>query len=196
MDQNIRRRGPVVRVLANIRPGDAPGGINNKHRWGGDAIPQQVEHAVSIGHGVIGIGQDRIVRLHDLMPSPARVTRLERPAPESRPCARGTGHTLLATRRVACGTGLRSARDKRPAPRMTCHDNRSGERPGRSPVARLKSGAVRRPEGFCKPFGSARETSSGVTYSANLSSVSGPTCRARTMPSASRNTVVGMPRTW
>ncbi len=56
--QDLPGRRPVVRVVADVRPDNAPGRINDKHGRCRHAVAQQVKHAVGICHGVICVGQD------------------------------------------------------------------------------------------------------------------------------------------
>lgn len=60
MSQDFTGGTSIVSVFSNVRPGNAPGRVNDKHRWRSDAITKQIEHAIRIGYGVTGIRQDGI----------------------------------------------------------------------------------------------------------------------------------------
>lgn len=57
---------PVVRIFADVRPDDAPTWVNDKYRWRRHAVAQQVEHAIGVRHGMIGIGQNRKTCIDEL----------------------------------------------------------------------------------------------------------------------------------
>lgn len=54
-------------MLANIRPRNLSGRVDDKHCRGSNAIPEQIEHAISVGHSMIGVGQDRVIGLDELI---------------------------------------------------------------------------------------------------------------------------------
>jgi len=66
MRQDDGRSRPVVRVCADIRPHNQAALVDDKDGRRGQAIAQQVEYAIRIGHRVVGVGQDRIAGVDEL----------------------------------------------------------------------------------------------------------------------------------
>lgn len=56
--QNRLDIGPVGGVLAYVGPDDVAGCIDDEDGGGGDAVTEQVVDTISLGHGVVGVGQD------------------------------------------------------------------------------------------------------------------------------------------
>ena len=64
--QDSLRVGPTGGVLADALPRDVTVCVDDEHGWGGISVAQQVVHAVSLGHFVVGVGQHLELCLRDL----------------------------------------------------------------------------------------------------------------------------------
>ena len=56
--QDSLNAGPVGGVLAYVGPDDVAGRIDEEDGGGSDVVTEQVIDTVSLGHGVLGVGQD------------------------------------------------------------------------------------------------------------------------------------------
>ncbi len=68
MCQDCRCVHPIAGVLADVTPHDATVCINDEHGRRGQAVAQQIVHAVGLGHAVLGIGQHGIAHPCPLAP--------------------------------------------------------------------------------------------------------------------------------